>query len=78
MSQASVPLYTYNGRCNAYLVLRSRAWWYTPLIPVLRRQKQEDHEFKISLGYLVRPSLKKKAKVPGVAVYTCNPRHGKA
>jgi hypothetical protein len=31
------------------------AWWYTSVIPALRRLKQEDHEFKTSLGYIGRP-----------------------
>jgi hypothetical protein len=29
-------------------------------IPSLRRVKQENHELKASLGYIVRPCLKKK------------------
>ena len=38
-------------------------WWCTPLIPVLRRQEWVDFwEFKASLGYLVRSSLKNKTK----------------
>jgi hypothetical protein len=27
--------------------------WYTPVIPELRRQKQEDQEFKSSLDYRI-------------------------
>lgn len=26
-------------------------WWYTAIIPVLRRQMQKDQEFDTSLGY---------------------------
>jgi hypothetical protein len=29
-----------------------------PVIPALRRWKQEDQEFKVSLGYIVRLCLK--------------------
>jgi hypothetical protein len=32
---------------------------YTSIIPALRRQRQEDHKFKASLGYMVTPCLKK-------------------
>jgi hypothetical protein len=32
----------------------SRTQWYTPLIPALKRLKQEDHEFEASLGYKAR------------------------
>jgi hypothetical protein len=33
-----------------------------PVIPALRSLKQEDHEFKVSLGYIVRPYSRKKQK----------------
>jgi hypothetical protein len=33
-----------------------------PVIIIFRRLRQEDHEFKASMGYLVRPRLKKKKK----------------
>jgi hypothetical protein len=29
----------------------SWAWWYTPIIPTLKRWKQEDIEFEASVGY---------------------------
>jgi hypothetical protein len=29
------------------------AWWYTPVIPELKRWRQEDREFEASLAYLV-------------------------
>jgi hypothetical protein len=32
-----------------------------PGIPLLRKEKQEDHEFKVSLGYIARPYLKNKS-----------------
>jgi hypothetical protein len=28
------------------------AWWCTPVMLALRRLRQEDHEFKASLGYI--------------------------
>jgi hypothetical protein len=31
-------------------------WWFTPII---RRLRQEDHKFKASMGYQVRPGLEK-------------------
>jgi hypothetical protein len=31
-------------------------------IPVIRRQRMEDYEFKVSLGYMIRAYLKKKGK----------------
>jgi hypothetical protein len=33
-------------------------WWHKSAILVFRRLKQEDHEFKVSLGYIVIPFLK--------------------
>jgi len=53
-------------------VRASRAWWRTPLIPALGRQRQADFwvrgqpglqsEFQDSQGYTERPCLKKKKK----------------
>jgi hypothetical protein len=42
--------------------LQSQAWWCTPVIPALRRLRQEDHEFEVDLSIIVRPCLKKKTK----------------
>jgi hypothetical protein len=36
------------------------AWWSTFVIPVLGRWREEEQEFKVSLGYIVRSCLKKK------------------
>jgi hypothetical protein len=35
------------------------AQWFTPIIPAFRRQRQEDYEFEISLGYVAKLSKKK-------------------
>jgi hypothetical protein len=35
-------------------------WWSIPAIPELRRLRQEDQEFKVSLTYIARPYLKTK------------------
>jgi hypothetical protein len=40
----------------------ARARWYTPVIPALGRLRQEDLEFKGSLGYTVRLCLRKEKK----------------
>jgi hypothetical protein len=32
--------------CVAYQLVIEQAWWYTPVIPALRRLNQEDQEFK--------------------------------
>jgi hypothetical protein len=36
-----------------------QAWWHLPVM-TLGTLRQEDHEFNTSLGYTVRPTLKKK------------------
>lgn len=35
-------------------------WWHILVIPVLQKLKQEEHEFKDSLGYIVKFSNKTK------------------
>jgi hypothetical protein len=34
-------------------------WWYTPVIPALRRLMQEEHEFEASLGYINKRNKQK-------------------
>jgi hypothetical protein len=35
-------------------------WWCTPVITALRRLRQQDCEFQVSLYYIGRPYLEKK------------------
>jgi hypothetical protein len=42
----------------------SQAWWFTTVILAFGRLRQEDHKFEVSLGYIVRPYLKKKSSKP--------------
>jgi hypothetical protein len=38
-------------------------WWYAPLIPAFRRQRQADFcEFKVSQSYPAKPCLQKERK----------------
>jgi hypothetical protein len=37
-----------------------QVWWCTFITPALRRLRQEDGEFKTSLGYIARSCLHKK------------------
>jgi hypothetical protein len=39
----------------------SWVWWHTYTIPAHRRQRQEDQEFKASLGNIVKLFSKKKS-----------------
>jgi hypothetical protein len=36
-----------------------------PIIPALGRQRKEELEFKASLGYIVKPCLRKNLKIYG-------------
>jgi hypothetical protein len=33
--------------------------WHTTINPAFQRLRQEDHQFKANLGYIVRPCMKK-------------------
>jgi hypothetical protein len=50
-------------------IIKSQLWWYTPVIPALRRLKQEDYKFKASLGLTLRSYLKKKKPIYYINVY---------
>jgi hypothetical protein len=39
---------------------QGQMWWCTPVIPALRRLRQEDQEFEASLGNIVRTVSKPK------------------
>lgn len=39
-------MFSFSSNMNIFL----QAWWYILIILTLERQKQEDHEFKASLG----------------------------
>jgi hypothetical protein len=41
----------------------SWVWWFIAVIPAFRRLKQENFEFKISMGYIVRLYFKKEKKI---------------
>jgi hypothetical protein len=43
-----------------YKKAESWTWWWTSVIPALRRLPQENLKFKASLGYIVGPCLKRK------------------
>jgi hypothetical protein len=42
-----------------------------PIIPELGRMRQENFEFKASLGYIVRPCLKNKTATKGMKEGLC-------
>jgi hypothetical protein len=51
------------------------AWWFTPAIPKLREQRQEDHKFQTSLGCAARPFLKRGAESMPAMGYFCKMWH---
>jgi hypothetical protein len=40
--------------------VNSQAWYHTPVVPELGRQRQEHHKFEASLRYIVRSCFQKK------------------
>jgi hypothetical protein len=54
----------------------TQAWWFTPVILALGRLRQEDCEYKDSLGYTVRTHAKKEEKkVRNFVNATMYPQH---
>jgi hypothetical protein len=56
--------------CVSKYLYVSRAWWGTSVISALGRQIQEDQELETSLGYTMRPDLKKARAGVGGRVLT--------
>jgi hypothetical protein len=48
----------YHKKKKKKKVIRNQAWSHIPVIPALRRLRQEVQEFEAGLGYMVRPCLK--------------------
>jgi hypothetical protein len=46
------PQYSKKGGREAGRKTNSQMWWPMPIIPALRRLRQEDHKFKANLGYI--------------------------
>jgi hypothetical protein len=51
------------GRWDIVHILQSRENWVHTCNPRLRRQKQEDGEFEVSMRYIERPCLKNKRQI---------------
>jgi hypothetical protein len=49
-----------------------RAWWFTPIILPLRRQRSEDHKVEAILSNIVRPCLKNSQKLLFCVVCSCS------
>jgi hypothetical protein len=55
IEQAYQVVLTHNKEENIIenIFLLQKGWWYTLVISALRKVRQEDHELKASLGYIV-------------------------
>jgi hypothetical protein len=50
-------------------------WWYTPVIPVFGRQKQENHEFVDHLGYNRKIPVSMKKENAKSSYFLCHSPH---
>jgi hypothetical protein len=48
----------------------NQAWWHTPIIPALRKLRQEYCEFEARQGYMVRPVSKNKKRLRETKILT--------
>lgn len=58
-------LVTYKDRISTW------PFWLLCMILVLRKERQEDHKFKASLGWMARPSLKVKLYINKIKTCVC-------
>lgn len=47
-------LYPQQSKFVSNILAKNTAWWPSPIIPALRKLRQEGHEFKTNLGYMVK------------------------